>query len=109
MNARGGIVAAVALSALLVVFTAAVAADVKVFQKDRKFSVKQLTIKVGDTVTFANTDDVNHNVYSEAKGAEFDLVQPPGSSQTVKFTQPGRVEVQCAIHRTMQLEIRVNP
>jgi plastocyanin len=109
VNARQPLAAAVALGALLLAATAAPAADTRVIQKDRKFAVRQLTIKVGDSVTFVNADDVNHNVYSEAKGAEFDLVQPPGSSQTVKFAQPGRVEVQCAIHRAMQLNIQVNP
>ena len=101
--------AVLVLAALLTAGTAAQAADTKVVQKDRKFSVKQLTVKVGDTVTFVNADDVRHNVFSEAKGAAFDLVQPPGNSQTVTFAQPGRVDVQCAIHRVMQLEIQVTP
>jgi len=98
---------AVAVSATLVV--AAHAAEIKIVQKDRAFSVKQVTVRVGDSVTFVNADAVNHNVFSEAAGAQFDLVQPPGSTQTVKLIQPGRVEVQCAIHRAMRLEILVTP
>jgi plastocyanin len=85
------------------------AADTTVIQKDRKFSVTELTLKVGDRVTFVNADDVNHNVHSETKGAEFDLVQPPGDRQTVTFAQPGRVDAQCAIHRAMRLSVNVTP
>lgn len=88
---------------------AAAGADFTVIQKTRAFSVKQLTVKVGDQVIFLNQDDVRHNVYSETKGLEFDLVQPPGSSNTVRFSQPGTATVQCAIHPVMKLEVRVTP
>jgi plastocyanin len=88
---------------------AAVGADFTVVQKNRAFSAKQLTVKVGDQVVFLNQDDVRHNVYSETKGLEFDLIQPPGSSNTVRFAQPGTATVQCAIHPVMKLEVRVTP
>jgi plastocyanin len=100
---------ALGLGAAVAVALTAGAAETTVTQKDRKFSVTQLTLKAGDTVTFVNADDVNHNVHSETKGAEFDLVQPPGDRQTVTFTQPGRVDAQCAIHRAMRLSITVTP
>lgn len=88
---------------------AAAATDLTVVQKDRAFSIRQLTAKVGDQVTFVNNDTVNHNVYSETKGLEFDFVQRPGRSDTVRFTQPGVAEVSCAIHPVMKLQIQVKP
>jgi plastocyanin len=96
------------LGAALVVTNGA-AADFTVVQKDRAFSVRQLTAKVGDQVTFVNNDSVNHNVYSETKGLEFDLVQRPGRSDTVRLSQPGVAEVSCAIHPAMKLQIQVTP
>ena len=85
------------------------AADFTVAQKDRSFSVRQLTVKVGDPLTFVNNDTVNHNVYSETKGLEFDFVQRPGRSDTVRLAQPGVAEVSCAIHPAMKLRIQVTP
>lgn len=93
----------------LVWLAAAVAADLTVTQKDRAFSVKQVTLKVGDQLTFVNQDTVNHNLYSETKGLEFDVLQKPGSSQAVRFAQPGVAEVRCAIHPVMKLEVKVTP
>jgi plastocyanin len=96
------------LGAVLVAIEGA-AADFTVAQKDRAFSVRQLTVKVGDQVTFVNDDTVNHNVYSETKGLEFDFVQRPGRADSVRFSQPGVAEVSCAIHPVMKLQIRVTP
>jgi plastocyanin len=87
----------------------ALAADMTVVQKDRAFSVSTLAVKVGDQVVFVNQDTVNHNIYSETKGLEFDVLQKPGTSHTVRFAQPGVTEVRCAIHPVMKLEVRVTP
>ena len=83
------------------------AADFTVIQKDNAFSVRQITIKVGDRITFVNDDSASHNVYSETRGSEFDILQRPGRSDTVRFSRPGTVEVQCAIHSDMILEVQV--
>ena len=85
------------------------ATDFTVVQKDRAFSVRQLAVKVGDQVTFVNSDTVSHNVVSETKGLEFDFVQRPGRSDTVRLGQPGVAEVSCAIHPAMKLRIQVTP
>ncbi len=85
------------------------AADFTVVQKDKAFSVRELTVKVGDQVTFVNNDTVNHNVYSETKGLEFDFVQRPGRADTVRFAQPGVAEASCGIHPVMKLQIQVRP
>ena len=103
------ILARLTLGVLLIAASGAGAADVTVIQKNRAFSVQRLAVKVGDQVTFVNQDGVNHNVYSETKGLAFDFAQPPGRSDTVRFSRPGVAQVQCAIHPVMKLEVQVNP
>ncbi len=103
---RAAALAIMTLGAVLVHVYAA-AADFTIIQKNRAFSVRQIVIKVGDRVTFVNDDSVNHNVFSETKGSEFDILQRPGRSDTVRFPQPGTVEVQCAIHPVMRLVMQV--
>ena len=83
------------------------AADFTITQKNKVFSVRQITIKVGDRVTFVNDDSVNHHVFSATQGSEIDIVQRPGRSDTVRFSRPGTVEVECAIHPEMTLEVQV--
>jgi plastocyanin len=84
------------------------AADVTVVQKNRAFSARQVKVKVGEGITFVNSDDVRHNILSETRGAELDIIQPPGSSNTVRFAQPGTVVVECTIHPDMRLEVLVS-
>ena len=103
---RAAALAIITLGALLV-HAYGVAADFTIIQKNTAFSVRQIAIKVGDRITFVNGDSANHNVYSETKGSEFDIPQRPGRSDTVRFSQPGTVEVQCAIHPDMRLEVQV--
>jgi plastocyanin len=79
-----------------------------VVQKDKAFSAAELTVHVGDTVTFQNQDGIVHNVYSKTAGHEFNTrSQPPGSSKDVTFDSPGDVEVKCAIHPNMAITIHV--
>lgn len=84
------------------------AADHVIDQKDRTFSQADLIIKQGDSVTFKNSDEVVHNVFSNTPGLEFDLRrQPPGGSSTVPFPKAGTVEVRCSIHPKMKLTVTV--
>jgi plastocyanin len=77
-------------------------------QKNKEFSEKEITIKVGETVTFKNSDTVSHNVFSNSSCCKFNLkTQAPGESHKVKFENEGTVEVRCAIHPTMKLIIHV--
>jgi plastocyanin len=86
------------------------AADFTIIQKNKAISVRQIAIKVGDQITFVNNDSVTHNLYSETKGLEFEIeLQPPGRSDTVRFSQPGVAEVLCAIHPNIQLQVHVRP
>jgi plastocyanin len=83
------------------------AADFTIVQKQKAFSVRQIEIKIGDRITFVNSDNGHHNVLSETKGTEFSIRQAPGRSDTVRFTQPGTIVVECAIHPDMRLEVLV--
>lgn len=84
------------------------AADHEVIQKDRSFSQAEITVKPGDSVTFKNSDDITHNVFSMTPGMEFDLRrQAPGASSTVPFNKEGVSEVRCSIHPKMKLMVTV--
>ena len=95
---------------LLASLLSVAAADSTIIQKNRTFSVREITVKVGDHVVFVNNDTVSHNVYSETKGLEFEIeLQPPGRSDAVRFSQPGTAEIECAIHPDMKLRVYVKP
>ncbi len=77
-------------------------------QQNKRFTVKHLKIKVGDTVQFINEDPFFHNVFSLSDAKTFDLGSyPKGQSKSVTFDKAGRVEVECAIHPTMRMVIDV--
>jgi len=86
-----------------------VAAEItNVSQKDKSFSVDQLSVKIGDTVKFTNDDPFFHNVFSLSPTLTFDLGSyPQGESRTVKFEEAGEVHVECAIHPSMRMVIEV--
>ena len=80
----------------------------EVGQKDKAFSVDTLTIKPGDSIVFVNHDQLTHNVFSTAKGNEFNLrAQAPGTSASVTLGTEGTVEVRCAFHPKMKLIVTV--
>lgn len=99
------VLAALAVAA---VSTPCLAGTVVIEQAGKKFSETEITIKKGDTVTFANKDPITHNVYSQSSGNAFDVkTQKPGEATDVKFDHVGDVDVQCAIHPSMKLRIHV--
>lgn len=88
--------------------SAAIAEEVVIKQNGKAFSEKQVTLKVGDTVSFVNDDEITHNVYSRSKGHRFDIgAQRPGTTVSHQFTAPGKVKVRCAIHPRMKLTVNV--
>lgn len=94
--------------ALLGLSCASLAADHVVEQRNLDFSVKKLAIKVGDSVTFKNEDNVVHNVYSLSDANTFDLGgSPKGKSKSVNFDKAGTIEVECAVHPQMKMIIDV--
>jgi plastocyanin len=98
----------VIVGAAMMIALPVVADEHTIVQKDRAFSQTEIAIKVGDTITFKNADDVTHNVFSVSPGMEFDIRrQPPGGSSTVTFAKEGRAEVRCSIHPKMKLLVTV--
>lgn len=83
-------------------------AEFEIGQKGKKFSQKELTVKVGDTVSFKNDDPFFHNIFSLSDTKTFDLGSfPQGQSKKVTFDKAGTVEVECAIHPEMKVTIEV--
>jgi plastocyanin len=103
----GAIIAATA--ALTVIGVTVRAASTTVDQTGQKFSEKSVTLSVGESVTFANHDDVTHNVTvinDDDESTDLGL-QPPGQSLTYKFDKAGRFKVRCSIHPGMKMIVDV--
>lgn len=97
-------------AALAAVAVPAAAEEHVVAQKNKAFSIKKLTLKVGDSVKFVNEDSFAHNVFSLSPTKSFDTGSfGTGGSKSVTFDKPGKVEVECAVHPDMRLDIEVKP
>lgn len=72
-------------------------------QQKRQFKPYVLPVQVGTTVSFPNSDPINHHVYSfsPAKRFELRLHQQHAAPQEVRFDQPGLVTLGCNIHDWM--------
>ena len=77
-------------------------------QKDKQFSAQMLSAKVGDTITFRNVDSVSHNIFSLSDVQSFDIgTYGTGQSRSIKLEHDGVVDVECAVHPNMKLQIKV--
>ncbi len=95
------------LLVLMLFGNSAIAGEV-IGQKDKKFSIESLTVNVGDTVECKNEESFFQNVFSVSAAQMFDLGSyPNGESKSVTFEQAGTIEVECAIHPSMQMVITV--
>ncbi len=84
------------------------ASDIVVTQHGNQFSAPELSVKVGDTVSFRNDDPHFHNIFSLSDAQSFDLGSyPKGESRKVTFAKEGEVDVECAIHPGMKMKIKV--
>ncbi len=71
-------------------------------QRDKSFHPSLLVIPAGGRVEFPNHDPFFHNVFSLFDGKRFDLgLYESGSTQFVKFDQPGVSYIFCNIHPQM--------
>jgi plastocyanin len=85
---------------------AADAASVKI--ENFAFTPPALTVKVGDTVTFENDDDIPHLVV--ANDASFrSKALDTGDSYAFTFTKAGDYAYYCGLHPHMQGKITVAP
>ena len=97
-----------ALLVLLASATPALASNIDVSQKNKKFSVPSLKAKVGDTLVFRNDDPFFHNIFSLSDIQTFDLGSfPQGEMRKVELKKEGTVEIECAIHPDMKLTVQV--
>ncbi len=85
------------------------AADTTVTQSHTTFDVDDVSLKPGDTLSFANKDDVTHNIQivNEDGDADDKGLQKPGETIKAKFDKPGKYKARCAIHPKMKLAIAV--
>ena len=89
------------------------AAEHMIEQKGKAFvmngkKVESLQVTAGDTIRFQNEDAFFHNIFSLSELKTFDLGSfPKGDSRTVTFDKPGAVEIECAIHPDMYMELEV--
>ena len=86
----------------------AMAEEVVINQKGKKFSERKIEIHVGDSVRFVNDDSAVHNVHSTTAGQAFDLgAQKTGTEVVHVFSKPGKAKVRCAIHPKMKMTVVV--
>lgn len=98
-----------AVAALAAVAAGVQAATQTIEQSGQQFSQKSLNVAVGDSIVFANHDDVTHNinVINEDDDAADLGLQKPGESLTYKFDKAGRFKVRCSIHPSMKMTVSV--
>lgn len=97
-------------SLVALVFSTASFAESKVIkQAGKKFSEAKVEIKVGESLTFVNDDNVAHNVYAIIDGEKVDLgLQKPGEEGKMTFDKAGRFRARCAIHPKMKITVSVD-
>lgn len=103
MHAAGFVAASAIL--LCVGGTAAHAQEVKVTIDNFTFTPAELTLKVGDTVTFTNHDDIPHAVVSAGKFRSKTL--DSDDSFTFTFASAGDYKYFCSLHPHMTGMIKV--
>jgi len=108
-RARPGTGRALAAALLLALASAlpgaAHAANLEVKIDNFTFGPQKLTVKVGDTVTWINEDDIPHTVVSVGKFRSKAL--DTEDKYTFTFTTPGTYEYFCGLHPHMQGSIVV--
>lgn len=72
------------------------------------FGPPDLDAAVGSTVTWTNSDDVTHNVFT-ANGALASPDLERGDTYSVTFDEPGTIDYYCDIHQYMRGTITVTP
>ena len=102
---RGAFAAALLLALASALPAAAYAAALEVKIDNFTFGPQKLAVKVGDTVTWTNQDDIPHTVVSTGHFRSKALDTDDKYSFT--FTAPGTFEYFCGLHPHMQGSIVV--
>ncbi len=94
------------LLSIILIATSLISADHVVDQKGKTFIPHALSVSVGDTITFKNSDTFAHNAYTDDELNEFDIgMQKPGNDIKITVKASGKFRVECAIHPNMLLEV----
>ncbi len=81
--------------------------SVQVKMANIQFAPQSSTVKVGQTVTWTNTDQVDHNV-TAMSGASFRSSNfGQGKTFSYKATKPGTIQYVCTIHPNMTATLTV--
>ncbi|MEZ5358554.1 MAG: cupredoxin family copper-binding protein [Candidatus Zixiibacteriota bacterium] len=97
-----------AFVAMMIVSTSAMAATHNIDIAGFAFSPNNLTITVGDSVVWTNSDAAPHTATSDDAGATFDSgTLTTGMSWGMKFTTPGVIPYHCSIHPSMLATLTV--
>jgi plastocyanin len=94
----GAIVGLLAVGSGMV--SAAQAAKIQVTIDNFSFTPQQITVKAGDTVTWANHDDIPHTVTSTTKAFNSKALDTDDNF-AFTFTTPGSFSYFCALHPHM--------
>lgn len=74
---------------------------------DFTFVPPELTVGVGDTVTWTNQDQAAHTVTSDGDGPLDSPDLEQGATYDANFSEPGTYDYICTIHPTMQGTVEV--
>jgi plastocyanin len=88
-------------------FAAAAGQSHSVSIKDMRFDPGNLTVKVGDTVTWTNNDDRDHTVVARDGSFNSDNIRP-GRSYSYQFTKAGKCSYSCSYHPRMKGTVTVS-
>jgi len=92
--------------ASLIISSALFGANHIIDQKGKTFIPHAVTVAVGDTITFKNSDPFAHNAYTDDEANEFDIgMQAAGTKTKIVVKAAGKFNVECAIHPNMLLEV----
>lgn len=75
---------------------------VRVLMSDKEYRPRVVVLPVGSVVSFPNEDPFNHNVFSRAPEATFDLgLYGRGRELPHQFETPGVIRIYCNVHPRM--------
>lgn len=77
------------------------AAPGEVIMKGIRFQPADITVKVGDTVTWKNEDPVDHNAVDEATGKFKSELFGEGGTYEYTAEEAGKIEYVCTVHPGM--------
>lgn len=83
------------------------AAPGEVIMKGIRFQPAEITVKVGDTVTWKNEDPVEHDAVDEAGGQFKSELFGEGKTYEFKTTKAGVIDYVCTVHPGMTGKITV--